>query len=147
MTARRGSLRFKVTQLAGAGRHGKASGRAAVLQTTMQRSMNVAGKVVAVCAGALVALTVGAQVWRVGLADYQLHQQVVALENQNRALAQEAVTLRKEIYLSRNPEYLVPLIHEQLGLAKPHEVFVRLVPIAAGQAAATNVRPPQHTNP
>ena len=135
MTARRGSLRFRVAHFVG-GRGSHAPGTAAKFQTAMQRTTNVAGRLVAVCAGALLAVTFGAQVWRVGFQNYQLHQQVMAVESQNRALVQDSVTLRKEIYLSRNPEYLVPLIHEQLGLAKPHEAFVRFVPMSSGQPPA-----------
>lgn len=121
MTARRGSLAFKVTRLAS----GRGRGRAAELQARLRRAMHVGGRIIFVGAISLLVLTFGAQAWRIGYADYQLHRQVVALEAANRVLQNEGVTLRKEIYLARDPEYLVPLIHEQLGLAKPHEVFVR----------------------
>lgn len=121
MTARRGSLRFKVAQLAS----GRGRGRAADLQTRLRRATHIGGRIIFVAAICLLALTFGAQAWRIAYADYQLHRQVVALEAANRVLQDETVTLRKEIYLARDPEYLVPLIHEQLGLAKPHEVFVR----------------------
>jgi len=33
--------------------------------------------------------------------------------------------------LLHDPDYLVPLIHEQLGLVKPHEVFIVVSPSAA----------------
>lgn len=129
MTARRGSLRFKVTRIAALrGADGSRRG-ASSPAAKWQRAMNLSGRVLAASVVTLAALTFAVQAWRIGYQNYQLHQQVVAVENENQALRRQSVTLRREIYLSRNPEYLVPLIHEQLGLAKPHEVFVRFAPM------------------
>jgi len=141
MTARRGSLRFKVARLAAGGSFSDGGRNAAGIYAWLQRATIVSGRLLACAAVALVVATFGAQAVRVAYANYQLREQILASENQNRSLAARIVTLRRQIMLSRNPEYLVPLVHEQLGLAKPREVFVRFAPIAAPAAPA--LRPPQ----
>ena len=50
--------------------------------------------------------------------------QIVALEKRNADLAASSSALQKQIKALHDPEYLVPFIHEQLGLTKPHEVFI-----------------------
>ena len=117
MTARRGSLGYKAVRLARAPVH--APWRAAVSR---------AGMIVARCAlvaGALVVFVAcGLQAWRVGAESYRLHKQIVALEQRNANLAASSISLKAKIKSLHDPEYLVPLIHEQLGLTKPHEVFI-----------------------
>lgn len=92
----------------------------------MLRLVSSAGRIVLVLAIVLIAASFGAQAWRVGYENYRLHKQIDAIEEQNRQLGAASVTLRRDIVLSRDPEYLVPLIHEQLGLTKPKEVFIQV---------------------
>ena len=96
----------------------------------MARVMAIAGRAIALAAVLLVAISFSVQAWRVGFQNYQLHKQIDSVEDQNRQLAADTVKLRKDIILSRNPEYLVPLIHEQLGLTKPNELFIEVAPPA-----------------
>ena len=117
MTARRGSLGYKAVRLARAPIH--APWRAAVSRV---------GVIIARCAlvaGALVVIAAcGLQAWRVGAESYRLHRQIVALEQRNANLDASSIALKAKIKALHDPEYLVPLIHEQLGLTKPHEVFI-----------------------
>lgn len=121
MTARRGSLRFKVRRLA----------RAPLLRTgslVWQRRLiawtRFLSRVVVAAAVLAVVGAFGAQMWRITAENLRLHKQVVAVERRNDQLDANAGTLRREITLLHDPDYLVPLIHEQLGLVKPHEVFI-----------------------
>ena len=117
MTVRRGSFGYKAVRLARAPIH--APWRAAVSRAG---TMAVRG---ALIAGALlVMIACGLQAWRVGAESYRLHKQIVALEKRNADLAASSSALQKQIKALHDPEYLVPLIHEQLGLTKPHEVFI-----------------------
>jgi len=127
MTARRGSLRHAVTRWVGQARPLDPRSNNG-FQRGLQRATSIIGRTLAFVVVTLIAVMIGIQTWRVGYADYQLHKQITAIESDNRNLTAQSVTLRRELLLSRNPEYLVPLIHEQLGLAKPREVFVRLEP-------------------
>lgn len=88
--------------------------------------MSAAGRVLALAATLLVATSFSIQAWRIGYQNYQLHKQIDTLEQQNQRLSAQQVKLRRDIILSRDPAYLVPLIHEQLGLTKPHEVFIQI---------------------
>lgn len=122
---RRGSFGFKVSRIAG-----KPAGRAArrARERTLLHWTVLTGRTIAIVAVLLVAVSFGAQAWRIGYRNYQLHKQIVMLEAQNHNLSARAVTLSREILYSHNPEYLVPLIHEQLGLTKPNEVFIQVAP-------------------
>jgi cell division protein FtsB len=122
---RRGSLGFKVSRIAG-----KPAGRAARIARAKRwnRWLNAAGRIVVLATVLLVGAAFGTQAWHIGYQNYQLHKQIDAVESQNRALEARSVTLRKQILYSHNPEYLVPLIHEQLGLTKPNEVFIQIAP-------------------
>ena len=120
---RRGSLGFRISRLAG-----KPLGRGARKQRerSMIRVMSAAGRALALTAVVLIAASFSVQAWHVGYQNYQLHKQIDAVEEQNRQLTAQSVSLRRDIILSHNPEYLVPLIHEQLGLTKPREVFIQI---------------------
>jgi len=120
---RRGSLGHKIVKFAA-----PPLGRGARIkrERTMLRVMSAAGRMIALAAVLLVAVSFSIQAWRVGAQNYQLHKQIDVVEDQNRQLTAESVKLRKDVILSRDPEYLVPLIHEQLGLTKPHEVFIQV---------------------
>lgn len=124
MSARRGSLRFKVARFAtaplGRGQEGAARRDFAL------RAIGFGGRVVAAVAAFLIATTVGLQFWRVGVENYRLHRQIQSVERQNERLKSEAASLAREIRLLHDPEYLVPMIHEQLGLTRPHEVIVQV---------------------
>lgn len=117
MTARRGSFRYKAVRLARAPIH--APWRAALSRAGMILTR------CALLAGAVAILAAcGLQAWRVGAESYRLHKQIFALEQRNANLAASSITLKAKIKALHDPEYLVPLIHEQLGLTKPHEVFI-----------------------
>jgi cell division protein FtsB len=95
-------------------------------ERTMLRVMSVAGRALGFAAVLLIAASFSVQAWRVGYQNYQLHKQIDVIEQQNDKLAVDSVHLRRDIILSRDPQYLVPLIHEQLGLTKPGEVFIQI---------------------
>lgn len=122
---RRGSVGFAISRLAskpfGASREGRVR-----RERWMMRLMSVTGRVLLLVTVALIAASFSVQAWRIGYQNYQLHRQIDTIERQNDKLAAETVHLRRDIILSRNPEYLVPLIHEQLGLTKPGEVFIQI---------------------
>ena len=129
MTARRGSLRFKIKRIA-AERVGTAAKpprwRKRLILWTRLGSRLVVGAAVLALAGAF-----GAQTYRVAAENYRLHVQVDDVEHRNTALSADAVRMQKQIVLLHDPDYLVPLIHEQLGLVKPHEVFIVVAPASA----------------
>jgi cell division protein FtsB len=129
MTARRGSLRFKIKRIA-AERVGTAAKpprwRKRLILWTRLGSRLVVGAAVLALAGAF-----GAQTYRVAAENYRLHVQVDDVEHRNAALSADAVRMQKQIVLLHDPDYLVPLIHEQLGLVKPHEVFIVVAPASA----------------
>lgn len=126
MTARRGSLRFKIKRIA-ADRIGTAAQpprwRKRLMLATRLGSKLVVGAAVLALAGAF-----GAQTYRVAAENYRLHVQIDDVERRNAALTADAARLQKQIALLHDPDYLVPLIHEQLGLVKPHEVFIVVSP-------------------
>ena len=117
MTARRGSLGHKAVRLARSPVH--APWRAAVA-----RVGGIAMRFVLLAAALAIVVACGLQAWRVGAESYRLHKQIVALEKRNADLAASSTSLKTEIKALHDPEYLVPMIHEQLGLTKPHEVFI-----------------------
>lgn len=129
MTARRGSLRFKIKRIA-AERVGTAAKpprwRKRLILWTRLGSRLVVGAAVLALAGAF-----GAQTYRVAAENYRLHVQIDDVERRNVALSADAARMQKQIVLLHDPDYLVPLIHEQLGLVKPHEVFIVVAPAAA----------------
>ncbi|MDQ2818602.1 MAG: septum formation initiator family protein [Candidatus Eremiobacteraeota bacterium] len=126
MTARRGSLRFKVVRFA---RDPLPEDRPAARWRPLALwALVVAGRCTVTIAAALVAATIGTQVWRVAGENIRLHRQIVAVQGQNRLLRAQSAHLSEQVRLLHYPEYLVPLIHEQLGLAKPHEVFITVKP-------------------
>ncbi len=126
MTARRGSLRYKIVRFA---REPHASDkRMAHTWRLLRRTATLAGRAVFAIALLFVGGTVGAQVWRVGAENVRLHNQTVAALRENVILENNSQNLTARIQKLHDPEYLVPLIHEQLGLTKPHEIFVELKP-------------------
>ncbi len=128
MTARRGSLRYRVARLTKAPRKG---GVSSPLQRRLARWTSLASRLVVGAAILLLAGAFGAQTYRVAAENYRLHKQVVSVERRNDALVAESAHLQREIVLLHDPDYLVPLIHEQLGLVKPHEVFIVVTPTPA----------------
>jgi cell division protein FtsB len=129
MTARRGSLRFKVKRLASAPL--KRAGVSSVWQRRLTRWSQFASRLVIAAAILLLAGAFAAQTFRIAAENYRLHKQIVAVERHSEALAAEAFRLQRQIVLLHDPDYLVPLIHEQLGLVKPHEVFIVVSPTPA----------------
>jgi cell division protein FtsB len=129
MTARRGSFRFKVTRLASdrLGRNSTSSS----WQVQLTRWTRFASAIVIGAAALLLAGAFGVQTCRVAAENYRLHKQIVSAERRNDALVADSARLRREVVLLHDPDYLVPLIHEQLGLVKPHEVFIVISPTPA----------------
>jgi cell division protein FtsB len=126
MTARRGSLRFKVARFAG--RPFRDRKRTAGIAQRLGRVARAAMRIVVAADVLFVAGAFGTQMWRVGEQSYHLRQQIDGVERRNVALAQDSAQLRRRIDLLHDPDFLVPLIHEQLGLVKPHEVFFEVGP-------------------
>jgi cell division protein FtsB len=132
MTARRGSLGFKVARMARAPLgHGAGPQK---LRRRLARWSIVASRVLMWSVAALFVFSVGSGFWRVGAENYRLHRQVDAVERRNDALVADATRLSREATLLHDPDYLVPLIHEQLGLVKPHEIFIVISPTPAADA-------------
>jgi len=129
MTARRGSLRFKVTRLASdrLGRNSTSSD----WQRRLTRWTRFASLLVIGAASLLLAGAFGVQTVRVAAENYRLHKQIVSVERRNDTLVADSARLQRQIVLLHDPDYLVPLIHEQLGLVKPHEVFIVVSPTPA----------------
>jgi cell division protein FtsB len=129
MTARRGSFRYKVTRLAraplGRGAKSVAWKRRLTIWT------RIASRIVSAAAAVFLVSAFGAQMWHVGAANYRLHKQIEAVERRNDVLSAESVKLARQVVLLHDPDFLVPLIHEQLGLVKPHEVFIVIGPTPA----------------
>jgi cell division protein FtsB len=125
---RRGSVGFAISRLAAKPFSG---GSRKQRERTMLRLMSAAGRAILLVTVLLIAASFSVQAWRIGYQNYQLHKQIDTIEQQNERLAADSVQLNRAIILSRDPEYLVPLIHEQLGLTKPGEVFIQVAPAAA----------------
>ena len=129
MTARRGSLRFKVKRLASAPlKHSSSVPRWQRRLTALAR---FASRLVIAAAILLLGGALAAQTWRLASENLHLHKQIASVEGRNDALVADAARLQREIVLLHDPDYLVPLIHEQLGLVKPHEVFIVISPTPA----------------
>jgi len=128
MTARRGSLRFKVKQLA---RRPLERAASPVWQRRLTRWTRFASRLVIAGIVVAIAASFSAQTFRVAAENYRLHKQIVSAERRNDALVADSARLQRDIVLLHDPDYLVPLIHEQLGLVKPHEVFIVVTPTPA----------------
>ena len=127
MTARRGSFRFKVKRLAGArfGKDASVDWHRRLIAWTRFGSRVIIGAAILMVMGAF-----GAQSYRIAAENYHVHQQITNVERRNDELSAESARLQKTIVLLHDPDYLVPLIHEQLGLVKPHEVMIIVAPTA-----------------
>jgi len=132
MTARRGSLQYKIVRLS---RARQAAGSGPARMRWLRSAATVAGRVLVVLAALFVSATVGAQVWRVAIRNVALHRQIADVEGQNAALQTENGKLAVRVNHLHDPEFLVPLIHEQLGLTKPNEVFIEVAPATPAPAA------------
>jgi len=123
MTARRGSLAHKIVRLTRVPhRDGPPSRR----RRFARIAATVAGRAFVTVAVLLVSGTVAVQVWHATARNVQLRQQIGQIEADNASLTATNAKLDTRVMRLHDPEYLVPLIHEQLGLAKPHEVFVEV---------------------
>jgi cell division protein FtsB len=129
MTARRGSLRFKIKRLAAAPLHHSVHSPAIVRAVAAWTNIGVRVAAGALALAAVVAF--GAQTARLTAANVRLHHQIQAAQARNAALVRDSAALRRQIGLLHDPDYLVPLIHEQLGLVKPHEIFIEVQPAPA----------------
>ncbi|MBC5806193.1 MAG: FtsB family cell division protein [Candidatus Eremiobacter antarcticus] len=133
MTARRGSLSFKIVRFARSPRAQRQNlsrpWRVAL------RSASIAGRSLVVLAAVFIAGTFTVQIWRVGAQNMRLHDQIATTQRQNEHLRETTQRLEARIRRLHNPDYLVPLIHEQLGLAKPKEVFIEVKPAPIAPAA------------
>jgi cell division protein FtsB len=134
MTARRGSLHYKIVRLA---RVPRAQASPSSKRWRFARvAARIAGRSLLVLGVLFVSGTVAVQIWHAGARNLQLHQQIVQVESDNARLQGTNERLATRVERLHDPEYLVPLIHEQLGLAKPNEVFVQVT--QATPAPATN---------
>lgn len=124
MTARRGSLRYKVVRLT---RARAASGSSSRMRAA-RIAATVAGRGLLVLVALFVSVTIAAQVYRVAVRNVALRGQIAQVEDQNQRLGAENQKLALRVVHLQDPEYLVPLIHEQLGLTKPNEVFIEVAP-------------------
>lgn len=123
MTARRGSLSYKIVRLTRARRSRETSG-----SRFLRKAALIAGRGVMAAAILCLTVTIGAQVWQVGMRNVALHQQIVQVERENASLQASNDQLAVRVSRLHDPEFLVPLIHEQLGLTKPNEVFIEVTP-------------------
>lgn len=73
--------------------------------------------------------------WHVAMRNIALHQQIAQVEDENAAMEAQNEKLAVRVGHLHDPEYLVPLIHEQLGLTKPNEVFIEVAPSTPAPAA------------
>ncbi len=124
MTPRRGSLPYKIVRLAKVPR--ASAERSRKSWRIVRLVATVAGRSLLLLAALFVTGAVAVQIWHVSAHNVQLHQQIaqVEIDNANMQTANDKLSLRVERL--HDPEYLVPLIHEQLGLVKPHEVLVQV---------------------
>jgi cell division protein FtsB len=132
MTARRGSLRHKIVRLA---RVRSASANAGHLRIA-RIAAAIAGRGLVALVALFVSVTVATQVYHVAVRNVALRQQIAQVEGDNARLAAENQKLATRVVHLADPEYLVPLIHEQLGLTKPNEVFIEVAPSTPAPADA-----------
>ena len=124
MTARRGSLHYKIVRLARVPRaHADASPRG---WRVVRIAARVAGRSLMAIAVLFVSGTIGVQIWHAGERNVRLHEQIKSVERVNADLQITNDKLATRIERLHDPEFLVPLIHEQLGLAKQHEIFIEV---------------------
>jgi cell division protein FtsB len=124
MTARRGSFRYKIVRLA---RARNASGAPSRLRAARVAAA-IAGRGLVALVALFVSATIAAQVYHVAVRNIALRQQIQQVDDDNARLAAENEKLAARVVHLQDPEYLVPLIHEQLGLTKPNEVFIEVAP-------------------
>ena len=123
MTPRRGSLHYKIVRLARVPRKAAPPSR---LRRIAALAATVAGRSLIALGVLFVSGTVAVQIWHAGVRNAQLHQQIVQIEADNADLRATDAKLETRVQRLHDPEYLVPIIHEQLGLTKPHEIFVQI---------------------
>lgn len=133
MTARRGSLQHKIVRLTRA-RTNRAGGASKHLRSARVAAL-IAGRGLMLVAALFISATIGAQVWHVAARNVALHDQIAQIELENLTLAAQNEKLAARVTHLHDPEYLVPLIHEQLGLTKPNEVFIEVAPSTPAPAA------------
>jgi cell division protein FtsB len=124
MTARRGSFRYKIVRLARV-RNAPASAKRLRIARV---AAAVAGRGLVALVALFISITVASQVYHVAVRNIALRQQIAQVEGDNARLAEENQKLALRVVHLQDPEYLVPLIHEQLGLTKPNEVFIEVAP-------------------
>ncbi|MBV8203538.1 MAG: septum formation initiator family protein [Candidatus Eremiobacteraeota bacterium] len=123
MTPRRGSLTHKIIRFARTPRGDRRPSRGrrvAILAAT------VAGRSLVVLVALFLSGTIAVQIWHAGVRNAELHRQIHDVESQNADLTDANGKLQTRVVRLHDPEYLVPIIHEQLGLTKPHEVFIQV---------------------
>lgn len=123
MTPRRGSLTHKIIRLTRAPREHTRHARGRRIATV---AATVAGRSLVVLAVLFISGAVGIQIWHAGVRNAELHRQIRDVEAQNADLSAANAKLQTRIVRLHDPEYVVPIIHEQLGLTKPHEVFIQV---------------------
>ena len=134
MTARRGSLHYKIVRLARVPRaHADASPKRWRLVRIAAR---IAGRSLMAIAVLFVSATIGVQIWHAGERNARLHEQIKSVERGNANLQVTNGKLATRVERLHDPEFLVPLIHEQLGLAKPHEIFIEVTQATPEPATA-----------
>ncbi len=132
MTPRRGSLHYKIVRLSRLPREGAAPTRKR--SSLIRRAAAVAGRLLVLLAIVFASGTMAAQIWHVGERNLQLHDQIARAERANQDMQAINDRLATRVDRLRDPEYLVPLIHEQLGLVKPNEVFIETTPATPAPA-------------
>lgn len=124
MTPRRGSLHYKIVRLARVPR--SHAGQPPKRWRAARLAATIGGRALLALAVLFVSGTIAVQIWHVGARNILLQQQIAQVERDNAGLQGANDKLATRVDRLHDPEYLVPLIHEQLGLAKPHEVFVEV---------------------
>jgi cell division protein FtsB len=133
MTPRRGSLHYKIVRLARVPR--VAAERSRKRWRIVRLAATIAGRCLLLVAILFVTGAVAMQIWRVSTHNLQLHQQIAQVELDNATIQSANDKLSLRVERLHDPEYLVPLIHDQLGLVKPHEVLVQLTQASPVPAA------------
>jgi hypothetical protein len=94
MTARRGSLGFKIVRLTRV-RNSSAKQRSKHLRSARAAAI-AAGRGLVVVAALFISLTIGSQVWRVATRNIALHKQIAKDEDSNREIGR--ASLRERVY-------------------------------------------------